>query len=193
MIQSTTLTLKYIEGTQFSLPFSDNIQSFLSAKQFTYLNIDCQDISVILLINLIHLLPHLDYLKITSITPPVIKQLSSEQAEIFRLVLDNNKITKVYVTQLKDVTEVDFLADLCPHIQYFEVECTKNVDLELLIVSILINQNIKCTPHLRTICVRVQNENDVTLENLQQLIDVEELLDNYSIQRIDNDIILEWC
>jgi hypothetical protein len=191
-IHSTLLTINSFDSTQIGLAFDDIIRPFFSTIPFTHLNVDYHDMSFSTLIELLQLVPHLDYLKVSSIAASAGDRLSSEQAETFRLISNNNKITKIYINRLKDIAEADLIVDLCPHMEYLEIGCANNVDPELLVVCVLINQNINCIPHLRTLCVRVQNGNQNLIENLQQIINAEKLLKDFTINRMGNNIILQW-
>ena len=118
-----------------------------------------------------------------------LNNLSTEDAESLRLVSINNKITKIWQSMNIELTH--FLIKLCPRMEHFEVHWIKDTDLLELVRFIL----MKCTthiPHLQSLRLNVRNERDEIIDDLQNIIDSEKLLTNYTIKRWGNDITLQW-
>jgi hypothetical protein len=105
--------------------------------QFTHLNIHCNYISISMLIEIVHLLLNLNSLKILSLPICQLTHLSVNDSINHLLVSTKNKITKVKLDKLTDMKQIHFLINLCPHMQYFELGCMTNMNLETLIQFVL--------------------------------------------------------
>jgi hypothetical protein len=99
-----------------------------------------------------------------------------------------NKLTKVNIEQMVDLTRVDILINLCPQIECLQVKCRNYFELEPMLRLIL----MKKPSALSSICFGIAEADDSMIKTLQTIIHFEKLLINYTIQRIDNRIVLNW-
>jgi hypothetical protein len=74
-------------------------------------------------------------------------------------------------------------------IQYLEMICTTDANIEIVIQIILKNYSVYI-PHLRFLCIALRDLNDQTVEQFQRMIDREKLLDNCTIQYRNNKLYL---
>jgi hypothetical protein len=144
-----------------------------------------------MLIELIRLLPHLHALEISSLSNLQFNSLSVEHIKNQLLVSIMNKITKIKLNKLTEKKQIQFLLNLCSHVQYLEVDCLSNTDLGMLMKFIFMNQ-MTHTPNLSCICLNVPNANENMIENLALMIDSETFVNDYTIQRIGEQILLHW-
>ncbi|CAF2842113.1 unnamed protein product [Rotaria sp. Silwood2] len=191
MIFSETNELTVIDlcNTEYNECFFDMIRPILTVVQITCLNITLSNIFIGTLIGLIKCLPNLDSLVISSLTMIQPRCLSVEEARTFRLLSNNNKITKVNLKQMNDLEQVQFLVDLCCHMKYFEVDCTNGVDPEKVLRFILM-KNTKYMPNLCLLCLQTSETSMDIVDKLSNIIDFEQLCQNYRIKQIDNRIYL---
>jgi hypothetical protein len=148
------------------------MKSYCVAIQFTHLNIDCDRIPIGMFIEIIHLLPNLESLKISSLPLVQLSGLSFEDSASLLLVSITNKITKMKLDKMDDMEQIHFLMDLCPRVQYFEIGCKTKNDLEDIVRSITMN-SITPILYLKCLCLCFPNANEKMIENLQDMIDFE--------------------
>jgi len=117
------------------------------------------------------------------------------ELEMLSFILINSKITRVTARQ---TTSIEFILELCPRIQYLEIEYTRDLDLEKIIGSIAVN-NRTHSCYLNCICLMNPTMNDVIIQDLQRCINFERLSDltnegfnNYIIREKDRKIFLTW-
>ncbi|CAF2946768.1 unnamed protein product [Rotaria sp. Silwood2] len=169
--------------------YYDMLSPILTNLSITCLNITLSTIFIGTLIDFIRCLPNLDSLVISSLEMLQPRCLSIEETRNFRLLSDNNKITKVNLKQMNDLEEVQFFLDLCPRMTYFEVNCTDYVGPENVLRFILM-KNIRYIRNLSLLCLKVSRTNLNIVDNLKHTIDFEQLCHNYTIKQIDNRIYL---
>lgn len=150
------------------------------------------------LMDLIVLLPNLDSIMFSSLRLLQRTHLSIRDRKMARQVSNKIKITKLKFIwknqdQETELAQIQFLIDLCPHIRYIEIqaEFQDGVDLNFLTRFILI-KHFGYIPHLRSLCIQINHANDEMVQNLQTMIDLEQLLNDYTIKRIGDKIYLQW-
>lgn len=169
----------------------DIVGPILGVLHITCLNITRREIFVAMLINFIRYLPHLDSLVVSSLAMTHPRCLSVLEVTTLRLVSNDNKITKVNLQQMNNLAQVQFILDLCPRIEYLEVDCTNDVFPEIVVRFILL-KNIKYIPNLSSLCLKISKMDENIIEKLKNMIDLEQLRHNYTIKQIDNRIYLRW-
>jgi len=87
-----------------------------------------------------------------------------------------------------DLNRVDILINLCPQIEYLQIQCRNYIDLESMIRLIL----MKRKSNLSSLCFWIAEADEFMVKNLQTMIYFEKLLINYTIQRIHDRIYLQW-
>jgi hypothetical protein len=178
----------YINWVDF---FIGDISPAFETLQIAHLIIECQSIFVGAIIKLLRFLPNLDSLKVRSLSLLKPRCLSKEEVETLRSVSKNNKITKLNLQRTDELAEIQFLIDLCPRMQYFEVDCSRIIDLNSLVRFILM-KTTRCIPHLRTVCLCVTEANDKMVEQVQTMINLEKLLHDYTTTYLPGKIYVQW-
>jgi hypothetical protein len=174
---------------EWSIPFMDKISPILLAIQFTSLFVSFSDLSIRTLVKIIGLLPNLDSLRVFTLSLHPFSSLSIEDAESLRLVSISNKITRVWQALTFELT--DFLIDLCPRMEHFELNWIKNTDLDRL-VRIILMKTTTHIPKLHSLCINSNKANDEKVHELQKMIDSEKLLSDYTIKCSGDYISLRW-
>ncbi|CAF3421173.1 unnamed protein product [Rotaria sp. Silwood2] len=144
-----------------------------------------------MLIEILRLLPNLESLKVSSLSMLQSTILSFEDIKKYILISIINKITKVKLDKVTEKKQIQFLINLCPRMQYFEVDCMSNADLSTFMTFILINQ-MTHIPNLCFLCLNVPNANENMIKNLAMTIELETIIDKFKIQRIGNKFFLYW-
>jgi glutamate racemase len=100
-------------------------------------------------------------------------------------VSNNNNITKVCLGKI-DEFNLNYIVfmNLWRHVQYLVMTCTKYE---------LFSRNIRpIFPHFRSLYLCVTNLNDKMVEQLQTVIDLQKLLDNFIIKHRNNKLYFQW-
>jgi hypothetical protein len=169
----------------------DEIIPIFNRIHFTYLNIHCNYTSISMLIKIIHLLPNINSLKVSSLPMLQLSNLSVKDTIDHLAVSTKNKITKVKLDKITEMEQIHFLINLCPRMQYFEMDCMTSMNLEMVMTSVL-KQWTTYMPNLSFLCFIIPNANEKMIQNLSKTIDFETLLGNYTIQRVGDKIFLRW-
>jgi hypothetical protein len=189
--KSTQLTIKYVYSSEPPDILLNQIKRILNFTQIYHLNIE-QKIADETLMQIIHLLPDLISLKLNSLsfyqTPLFLKRKfptasASEHAKNIKYVY----LDKTFTNQ-----DAYFLMSFCPQMEYFNVECIQNINIQTFLRDILneINQNhYEC---LRLLCIYITTADEQMIKQLDQMISDEKLLLDYTIHRELYNIYLKW-
>ncbi len=191
LYQSVVLTDTFDSIDFWDCSYIDQLNPILAALQINHLIIECRSIPVRRLIKLLHLLPNLNLLKMHSLSFPKSRRHRSDiELQTIDLISKKNNITKVNLEQINKFKEVEFLINLCPHLQYFQVGCSDKVDLKSLVTSILM-KTTQIITELRTLCLDVKQPNDGMIKELQDVINHEHWFQNYTIVYINEKIYIQ--
>jgi hypothetical protein len=91
---------------------------------------------------ILKLIPELDSLKISSL-------LINENDGI---EIDQNQITKVYLGKLNDLKQIDLLLEIFPHMNYFQLDSTKNINIQVCFQYIINKIKTISNHQLRFVC-----------------------------------------
>ncbi|UJR24285.1 hypothetical protein I4U23_027252 [Adineta vaga] len=153
----------------------------LNLIQIRSLHLIWPNISINDFVELLSHLPHLNSLTWFSSIKIDMNQLSTKDEENLRLLSINNNIKKV--SQEIDFKQIQFLINLCPRMEEYEVRGVINDDLEEFIRFIFIENNLNIV-HLHSLHLNIIDINDETVNKLQNLIHSEHLLSNYIIKYV---------
>ncbi len=166
--------------------FFNIIRPILFLSRINVMNIQCNEISIRILIQFIRLLPRLDILVVHCSTLMRLKCVSMEEIAILRDISMKNRITKVVLQQMTEFAQVLFFLRLCPLMQHLEIFCSNDIDLESLL-RFLFMKNINYIPYISSVSLRISK----THEELHQIISLVELRRDYLIKIGDNRIYLQ--
>ncbi|CAF3951190.1 unnamed protein product, partial [Rotaria sp. Silwood1] len=159
-----------------------------------HLEIQINDFLFQTLFKIMRLVPELITLKIRSLSSDRSIDLSytdllEENPEQYR-----NKIAKIYLETMSHIEEFYLLLELCPSMTYFKVDHTHPMNIEHVLRSILIKINNDHNDHLRLLCFRIptSKNGDNTIAKLEKMINDENLLLDYEIKRVCNNVYVEW-
>ena len=169
--------------------YIEKMNRLLLAIRFTSLCISCNNLSIDLFLQILQLLPNLDTLMVLEFPITQLNDLSDENAKLLRLIPINNKITRVALAGKHEL--LDFFMALCFRAKHLEFGFVRQEDLEKLVRLTLIKRRIH-TPYLYSLCLNVNQANDQTIHKLQNVINLEKLLSNYTIKRSGDHIFLRW-
>ncbi len=177
---STELILK-----RFKL---EDIIPLFTVIQITSLYFVDDKISTSRLIDCINHLPNLDTLSVNSIS---LEDSSLKERNTSTSPANKNKITKVNLRHADQLGDIQFFLDLCPVLKYLMIKHWSKIDHQSLLRSIS-TYRISNTPYLHTIGLCIEENIDKTIEELQNMINLEKLTNEYTIKYIDDKIYIQW-
>jgi hypothetical protein len=107
-------------------------------------------------------------------------------------VSKTNKITEVYLEQMNDFKELNFLLELCCYVKHLHINCLQNINIESFIREILIRITGEFNEDLCLLCLRIPTADDQLIEKLKKIIDSNGRLVDYTIKRVMDKIYLQW-
>lgn len=161
--------------------FIDKYTTVFVAVPFIHLNIHYLTISEEMLLKIMHQLPNLVSLKISSLQVHPPGSPSSTK----------NKITKVYHKNTTAMEQLYFLLNHCSRMEHFQIDLSPTIDLNSVIRHIF-RKDSTCAPELRSVCLCVPNASEITTHQIQNCIESENLVSNYMIKRCGDYIHLHW-
>ncbi|CAF0829626.1 unnamed protein product [Rotaria sordida] len=184
MSQLTVRNCRFIQYDQW---FIDCIHFISSLAEITCLYIEFQYFSIDIIIQFLYRLPHLNSLTIVIMFSNQKIQLTEEQINMIHTISNMNQIIKMNIEQIFELNQIDILINLCPRMKYLNVQCKNYIDLEYIIRLILMKKN----SNLYFLCFSIPNADERMVKRLQTMIDLKELLVNYTIQHCHNKIYLQ--
>ncbi len=151
-----------------------------------------EEVSVSALVDVLLYLFSFDSLYISSLLLSNSNELPDEKARLLTHIIENNRITKVYLRKLNDIEEIYFLIKLCPRMIYLKVDGINNMDMELFLKNILKKIKQECNEHFRLFGFRIPTADDQVIQKLDEMITSEKLILDYTIKRLLESIYLQW-
>ncbi len=169
----------------------DYINHALNVTQIYHLEIHAK-IFTDKLMEILHLLPEVNTLKIYSL--PILQQgdLSDEEIEFLCVLLPKNQITKICFENMKDMDELYMLALICSRINHLQIKCVNYIHAELLTGLILTQIKSVSNSSLRLLCFSIPEAHDEMIEKLEKMIDVENLRFDFVIKHVMDKIYIQW-
>jgi len=168
------------------------IKHISSWVRITHLKIDCSKIPMMPFIELLCLLPNNDSLRVVPMAAQKIYSLTEAEIKTFQLETRNNNITKMNIGLVIETIQVIFFVDIFPHIKYLEVNCSNDINLEVLVQCILIKIAKCITPQFCSLCRCAGQINDEIIEKLNQIMARKDFLHEYTINGICDRIYFQW-
>jgi len=170
----------------------DKIKSISSWIRITYLDVNCSMIPIIIVVNIIRHLPYIESIRIFPLLPRQIYSLSDNEIE--NLILDprNSRLTKMKLRLIIDIEQIFFFIRLIQYVEYLEIECSNDINLELLVKCILLKTGNCVTSKLFSMCLCVGRINDEMMEKLHQIMACKDFVHEYTINRVCDRIYFQW-
>ncbi|CAF3031028.1 unnamed protein product [Rotaria socialis] len=174
-----------------SLTVKDYIHHVLTVTQIYHLYIYFQ-ISIDKLTNVLQMLPKLDSLEIYCFVyagpdDPLLEDIQS----LFDLVA-KNRITKLYLKSIFLAEEIYLFMEIFQYINQLKVELIQSVDMESFVRDILLHSMMKPNSRLQFLCFCLEMADDLMVQKIKNMIENENLLFDFNIKRVMNEIHLQW-
>jgi hypothetical protein len=163
----------------------------LTVTQIYHLYIYFQ-ISIDKLSNVLQMLPKLDSLEIYRFVyagpdDPLLEDIQS----LFDLVA-KNRITKLYLKSIFLAEEIYLFMEIFQCINQLKVELMQSVDMESFVRDILLHLMMKPNSRLQFLCFCLEMADDLMVQKIKNMIENENLLFDFNIKRVMNEIHLQW-
>ncbi|CAF4073921.1 unnamed protein product, partial [Rotaria sp. Silwood1] len=172
--KSTQLTIKYVYSGEPPDILLNQVKHVLNLTQIYHLNIE-QEISINRLMQIIHLLPDLITLKINSLSFYRSITFTNQVFPTTSSIEHAKKIKYVYLEKTHKIQDIYFLMTFCPQMEYLNVECIKNKNIELFLRNILHVINNNRYEYLRLLCIYITKADDQMIKRLNKMIGDEKL------------------
>jgi DNA integrity scanning protein DisA with diadenylate cyclase activity len=170
-----------------------HINRALNIAQINHLVIQDEQLFNGTLRNAVNSLPDLMTLYISSLSFEESRELCEEEVDVLLSGESTSQITKVCLEMMMEITDIYFLMDVCPKMEYLRVGSLNDMDVGLFVREILHKINSENNQHLRLLSFIVEEANDELIQKLAKMIDTEKLVTNYSIQYVyHKNIFLQW-
>ncbi|CAF3010006.1 unnamed protein product [Rotaria sp. Silwood2] len=170
----------------------EQIKRVLTITQIYHLIIIEKHSSVHVLIQLISLLPDLITFKIRSLSSDDRTRFTVRELCRLGSIKCQSKTTKVCIEEINDIDDFNFISVVCPYMKYCEMKRLNNMNIELFLRIILKEINNRSFCFIRLLCFHEPTVDDQMIENLEKMINYEQLLLQFTIKRISDNIYLQW-
>ncbi len=157
-------------------------------KQLTTLVIECCDFSFEQFIKLLHSTSNIHTLIYDCQSINETNSMSIQQSEMFQLVSNTNSIRNLTIKERYSSENIKLLVALCPRMQHLTIDIS-SLHLESM-VQFILSKSKTDIPQLCSLCTKNTRKSMVGV--LKNLIESEELLDNYLIKHIDSGAYFWW-
>ncbi|CAF1365880.1 unnamed protein product [Rotaria sordida] len=156
--------------------------------QLTKLVIECWIFPIKNIINLLYFTPNVHTLSLSLLLLDNVNKNSKKENEIFQNVSKKNKIQKLILNWKRSLSDIQFVVNVFPRLKYLKVDMNRKEIGQT--IRFLLSKTHNKTRNLCYLCIMKVPK--VCLKQTQILIKSENLLNNYSIKYINNDLHLWW-
>jgi hypothetical protein len=160
--------------------------------QITHLDIECDQMTVSMLITILHALLNLNSIRLSNSSLRQQVDLNTLDKIMFNIFLKINKIRKITLLNVTEKDQIECIFERFPRLQFFGFERVRDSDLKTFIQHILWNIKYNYISHPMTICIFCHDAKYNKVEELHQMIDSKNLLENYTIHRQYDRFYVQW-
>ncbi|CAF0840070.1 unnamed protein product [Adineta steineri] len=180
----------YLEKWYRPIFLNQSINHALTVTQIYHLEIRTQ-LSIIILNEILHMLPEVNSLKISSLCASRVGYLTEEELDFSSFLSTKTQIRKIYLENITTMEEICVLNLICSSINHLQIDCIDYMHANILIRIILSEIRMKPDHSLRLLCVSVPSANDHMVKELEKLIVILDLVD-FMVERVMDNIYLKW-
>ncbi|CAF5066253.1 unnamed protein product, partial [Rotaria magnacalcarata] len=169
--------------TENDEPLINKINFIFNMIKVTYLDIECDQMTVSMLITILHSLINLNSIRLSNSALCQQMDLSIRDKIIFNAFLNTNKISKITLQNVTENDQIENIFNYFPRIHFFGLQRVRDANLKSVIRYILWNIADNNISHAMTICIFCDDAKYNKIEKLYQMIDSKKLLKNYTIRR----------
>ena len=169
----------------------DNIGLVLQVAQIYHLVVLEENITTNALIEILLKLPDLVSIKIHSLSLKH-SQTPYLNEEIQMRLSTTSKITSVILEEMNHIHDIDFLIELCPQINYLQLYWAEVItDIQAFVEKIIMKIS-ESNQYLQYLSFGAPEVDDQAVEKLERMRNLHIPLFNYSVKRVDDEIVMQW-
>ncbi|CAF2878103.1 unnamed protein product [Rotaria sp. Silwood2] len=165
-----------------------DLNRIIPLEQLSTLSLDCHRFAFHQVIELLNFTPNVHTLKLNSILLNGSDSVSIQQNATFRIVSNTNIVKNMIIAKESTLEKIQLLVAIFPRLEYLTINLYRE-DLET-IARFLLSKPNNNTRHLSLLCISKQLRDLV--EKLRVLIEVENLLDDFTLKVIHRKLYLWW-
>ncbi|CAF1506325.1 unnamed protein product [Rotaria sordida] len=184
----TQLTIEHYFKTSSDNSISKILNRLIPLKQLTKLIIKSYDFPFIVIVKLLHFTPKLTTLKFDSFVLDEMNMKLFEQSKLFEYVSNTNTIKNLEIRNDCLFKQIQLIVNLLPKLEYFKSGMNRK-EIGNIIRFLITKPNNKIQ-NLFFICISETPK--ICLREINLLIKLENLLNDYFIKYINRDLYLWW-
>ncbi len=190
--KSIRLSLSYIPSDEcYGLLITD-IKTILNVTQIHHLEISHEKTLVDILMEITNALPQVTTMKLHSLSLDQARDSETDELIVFSSTESINQVTKVYLEKMFVTEEVYSLMKLYPYMSYLKIDSFDNMKIDAFIRNILKKINRESNQYLRSLCFCAPATANLMIKTLEKMKNNKKLIDDYTINWVDNYIFLQW-
>ncbi|UJR11105.1 hypothetical protein I4U23_015287 [Adineta vaga] len=149
-------------------------------------------ISLEQLTDILFQLPDVETLTLFRLSYKDSSQISDEEIQFLCLLFHKNRLTKIFLQEMGQMADVYFLALIASRVNHLHIKCKNYQHAESCIGLILTDIQSKSDSLLRLFSIVLPTIDNDTVKDLSKLVHRHNLLDNFMIEHVKNEIYLKW-
>ena len=175
-----------------ALAWIDEMKDFLLKVPFTQLIVHGYELLNCVFETISDSMVHLDSISLTSMFGNDLQCLFDETNESQPSFTQKQRITKVNISLIRNMDEMQHVMHLFPRMEYLELTLMRpTIDVVTALKCILMNRSMK-VPNLRSICFDNENIDREVLDQLRSVMDGERSIRKYHFKCNRNEIFVQW-
>ena len=192
LIKSVRLSISYVSPDEYHELVVRDIEKILSATHVYHLEISEKQIPIDILIQITNALPDVTTMKLHSLSLDQVEHSETEQPLIYPSTISINQITKIYLEKVSKIDEVYALIKHYPMISYLKIDSFDDIMIDLFIQNIFKKINRESNENFRSLCFRLSTTDDFIVQTLEKMKKEKKFINDYTIHRWENYLILQW-
>ncbi|CAF1052724.1 unnamed protein product [Adineta ricciae] len=179
-LSTTLFLLEQSRSTDYHAGLIDKLAVLFTLVQIQRLALQYRTTFAGILLDFLRHLPNLKTLQIRSLSLDEPRYLNDEEKEIYRSISTNNQIKTLYIKEVTELAQIQFLIDLCSSLRYLSIDNLSNLSMKSVLELILF-KNYERASHLRGLVINIREPCQRTLMEAQNTVHSDERCNKYSI------------
>jgi hypothetical protein len=192
LTKSIQLSIKYISPDEYYELRINDITTALTATQIYHLEISEERILIDILIKITNALPQVTTMKLHCLSLDQTQHSETDELLVFPSTESINQITKVYLEKMSTIEEVYALMEHYPTMSYLKIDSFGDMKMDVFIRNILKRIKRESNRNLRLLCFYAPTTDDSMIKMLEKMKKDKKLLTDYTINRFDSYLCLQW-
>jgi hypothetical protein len=191
LTKSIRLLISYVSLDEYYELVIRDITTILSATQIYHLKISEKGMLIDILIQITNALPQVTTMKLHSLSLDQATHSETDELMVFPSTTSTSQIAKIYLEKISTIEEIYALMKHYPNMSYLKIDSFDNMKVDVFIQNVLKKINDESNQHLRLLCFCASTTDDSMMETLEKMKKDKKLLNDYTINRLDNYLCLQ--